>query len=284
MTKLIHKTTKNLLRKLPIFLPAKKLHYLARRFIFKIYNALFPTATILLYHRISDSKNDPHRLCVSPENFREQIKFLKENFRVIPLVQLVREVRSKKLKSKTVVITFYYGYSDNLHNALPVLQELDIPATIFFTAGYVGSNKLFYWDLYAQTGENTPPEDQGRPLTLDEAKTLSTARIIEIGGHTINHPKLAKIPPNEQFVEIFKGKIIVEEMLDIPLLSFAYPFGGRDSFDKNTIELVKKAGFQYACSNTHKRVTNNSNIYALPRYVVRNWNLEEFKKEFTKFI
>src|SRR3989344_9483177 len=95
------------------------------------------------YHKLADPQNDPHLLCVSPENFREQIKFLKENFRIVPLVQLVQEVRSKKLKNKTLTITFDDGYADNLHNALPVLQEHNIPATIFLTAGYIGSNKPF---------------------------------------------------------------------------------------------------------------------------------------------
>jgi peptidoglycan/xylan/chitin deacetylase (PgdA/CDA1 family) len=276
MTKSIYKISKNILRKLPLFISAKKLYYSARRAIFKIYNALFPTAIILLYHRVADTKNDPHQLCVSPENLHEQIKFLKENFRVVSLAQLVGQVRSKKVKNKTIAITFDDGYADNLHNALPVLQEHNIPATIFFTAGYVGSNKPFYWD------ENMSPEDKGRPMTIDEAKTLSNARLIAIGGHTINHPKLAKIPENDQFKEIAEGKKIIEEMLDTPLLSFAYPFGGKDSFNKTTVELVKKAGFHYACSNIHERVTNKSNIYTLPRFIVRNWDLNEFKKEMRK--
>lgn len=278
MTKLIYKKGKNILRKTPFFIPAKKIFRLMRRTVLMLHNAIFPTAIILLYHRVENTKNDPHQLCVSPENFYKQIRFLKENFRVVPLVQLAGEVRSKKLKNKTVAVTFDDGYADNLHNALPILQEHNIPATIFITADHIGSDKPFYWD------ENTSPEDRGRSMTTDEAKTLSTTRLIEIGGHTISHPKLAKLPENEQSQEISRGKQIIEETLNIPLISFAYPFGGKDSFDKTTIELVKKAGFQYACANIHERVTNNSNMHALPRYVVRNWNLEEFKKEFAQFI
>ena len=206
------------------------------------------------------------------------MEYLKENFKIIPLVQLVQDIKTKKIPNNSIVITFDDGYADNLYNALPILQGLNIPATIFITAGHVGSNKPFYWD------ENTSPEDRGRPMTIDEAKTLSGARLIEIGGHTISHPKLAKLPENEQFKEIGNGKQIIEEILNIPLISFAFPFGGKDSFDKTTIALVKKSGFQYACANVHKRVKNISNTYTLPRYVVRNSNLEEFKKEFKKFI
>ena len=249
-----------------------------KKFSHGIRNFFVPTGYIVLYHRVADVKNDPHQLCVSPANFREQIKFLKENFRIVPLVQLVREIRAKKLKNNTMAVTFDDGYADNLHNVLPVLKELNVPATIFLTAGYIGQNKAFYWD------QNTSPEDQGRPMTLDEVKSLSKALLIEIGGHTISHPKLAKIGPIEQFKEIAQGKQIIEEITGFPLLSFAYPFGGKDSFNKTTIELVKKAGFHYGCANIHERVTNNSDIYALPRFIARNWNLIELKTQIKKWV
>ena len=256
-----------------------------KKFIHRIRNLFIPAGYIVLYHRVAEANNDPHRLCVSPENFREQIKFLKENFRVVPLVQLVQEVRSKKLKNKSMALTFDDGYADNLHNALPILQEYNMPATIFLTAGYVGQYKPFYWD--APEGEilnDKAISGLGRPMTQDEAKTLSKARIIEIGGHTINHPKLAKIPQNEQIKEISEGKRIIEEIVGFPLLSFAYPFGAKDSFNKTTIELVKKAGFHCACANIHERVTNRSDIYALPRFIARNWPLLEFKKQLKKWV
>src|SRR3989338_3960849 len=290
---------KRVIRKLALYNSAKYIYYSFGQYRRHLRNLFKPTARILIYHRIADPQNDPYLLCVSPQNFHAQIKFLKENFRVVPLVQLVQEVRSKKLKNETVAITFDDGYVDNLHNALPILEEYGVPATIFITAGYVGGSKPFYWDAPegVDLNERVPmakpsrildrvgtTSELGRPMTIDEAKTLSWAHLIEIGGHTISRPKLDKIPENDQFREIAGGKRIIEKMLDIPLLSFAYPFGGKDSFDKTTIELIKKAGFQYACSNIHKRVTNRSNVYALPRFIARNWNIEEFKKEMTKWV
>lgn len=253
-------------------------NYYFMKLIKKLRNSLTSTGYIVLYHRVAGVKSDPHQLSVSPENFREQIKFLKENFRIVPLVQLVQAVRGKKLKNNTMAITFDDGYADNLYNALPILQEYGVPATMFLTAGCVGQNKTFFWD------ENTPQEDRGRPMTLDEVKTLSKARIVEIGGHTINHLKLAKIAENKQFNEISEGKRIIEEMVGFLLLSFAYPFGGKDSFNKTTIELVKKAAFHYACANIHERVTNRSDIYALPRFIVRNWSAEELKKQIKSWV
>lgn len=64
-------------------------------------------------------------------------------------------------------------------------------------------------------------------MTLDEAKRLSNSRLIEIGGHTISHLNLATLPENEQFEEMGRSKKILEEMLDVPILGFAYPFGDK---------------------------------------------------------
>ena len=244
----------------------------------KLRNFLFPTARILLYHRVADTQNDPHLLCVSTENFRIQIKFLKENFRVVPLTQLVQEVSVRKVQNQSMAITFDDGYADNLYNALPVLEEFKIPATIFLTAGYVGQNKDFYWD------KETPSESRGRPAIIDEAKSLANSRLIELGSHTLNHLKLATLPENEQSRELVESKKTLEKMLAKPFSSFAYPFGDKKSFSKKTVALVKKTGYHYACANTHERVTNKSDIFALPRFVVRNWDLNEFQQKLKEFV
>ncbi len=253
----------------------KKIYRFLIHFKKKMGNIFLPTAYIVLYHRIAKTGSDPHRLCTDPENFREQLKFLKENFHIVPLAQMVRWVREGKLKNNSLAITFDDGYADNLYNALPILKELNIPATIFATAG---SAAEFYWD------EQTPTKDRGRPMTKDELREIAGCNLIEIGAHTITHPKLRKIGIAEQQKEIAESKKSIENIIGTPLLSFAYPFGCLDSFDQNTIRLVKESGFSHACANIHERVTNRSDIYALPRFIARDWNLEEFKKQIKNWI
>jgi peptidoglycan/xylan/chitin deacetylase (PgdA/CDA1 family) len=45
-----------------------------------------------------------------------------------------------------VVVTFDDGYANNLHNAKPLLEHYNIPATVFVTSGHIGQEREFWWD------------------------------------------------------------------------------------------------------------------------------------------
>ena len=101
---------------------------------------------ILLYHRVADVESDPWNLAVSPRNFRDQMRLLAENGACIPLSDLAKGIASGRLPSGSVCITFDDGYSDNLVNAKPILEEFSLPATFFLTSGYLHGNNDFWWD------------------------------------------------------------------------------------------------------------------------------------------
>jgi peptidoglycan/xylan/chitin deacetylase (PgdA/CDA1 family) len=50
---------------------------------------------------------------------------------------------------RAVAITFDDGYADNALAALPLLQEHDIPATVFVTTALLGKTRAFWWDELA---------------------------------------------------------------------------------------------------------------------------------------
>ena len=61
--------------------------------------------------------------------------------------QAVKSIKSGvDLPEKPAVITFDDGYKNNLTIALPILKKYRLPATIFVTAGYVGSSRLMPLD------------------------------------------------------------------------------------------------------------------------------------------
>lgn len=101
-------------------------------------------ALILGYHRIADVTQDTYEVCVSPEYFAEHSDAIRRYTNPISLSKLVQYLKNGSVPPKSVAVTFDDGYVDNLHNAKPVLEKYDIPATVFVCSGYAG--KEFWWD------------------------------------------------------------------------------------------------------------------------------------------
>jgi peptidoglycan/xylan/chitin deacetylase (PgdA/CDA1 family) len=106
-------------------------------------------AVILLYHRVAIPQADPWSICVSPQNFADQLEALRQSRRVVSLGQLVSELEERRLSPEAVAITFDDGYSDNFHTAKPLLERFSVPVTFFLATGYIGRRE-FWWDELAR--------------------------------------------------------------------------------------------------------------------------------------
>lgn len=104
-----------------------------------ISNKLSPPVVVLGYHRVTTLCTDPQLLAVTPENFRQQLEIITRH----PVLRFEEEW---KVRSPSIVITFDDGYADNLLEALPLLEEFNVPATFFVTTGKIGSHEEFWWD------------------------------------------------------------------------------------------------------------------------------------------
>lgn len=105
---------------------------------------------ILLYHRVENLSEDFNMLAVSPQNFRAHMEYLSVNYNIIRLGDIdYKGIYDQKKDS--VIITFDDGYYDWVYNALPVLKEYHIPATMFITTGNVGTDREFWTDNLHRT-------------------------------------------------------------------------------------------------------------------------------------
>lgn len=114
---------------------------------------------VLNYHRITNvpDYNDP--LKVSKNIFEKQIYFLKENYNIITGDELLDIIRNKKpIPNKACLLTFDDGWRDNYTNAYPILKKYDVPAIIFISTDYVGTNNIF-WHEQLQELLNSIPVD-----------------------------------------------------------------------------------------------------------------------------
>ena len=88
---------------------------------------------ILLYHGIDQVNNTQlNARFLSRKKLHEQLKYCKEHFHILSVGDYFQgRFEAGKMN---IAITFDDGYLNNLELALPVLEDLQIPATFFVTA------------------------------------------------------------------------------------------------------------------------------------------------------
>ena len=112
-----------------------------------------------------------------------------------------------------------------------------------------------------------------RTLTEEELTELSDSRLIDIGGHTRNHPWLPALPAREQLDEIRGAKTWLEDRLGRTVSSFSYPYG---AYEPVTSSAVREAGFTNASTCNPAAVNRQLELLELPRLCPGNWDGDEF--------
>ena len=108
------------------------------------------TSVVLTYHRVLE-KWDPTLdysqpgMVVTVPTFERQLAFLHRHFEIVALGALLNGEGSRRVASRPrCVITFDDGWRDNYDLALPILRRRGIPATIFLTTDFIGTERAFW--------------------------------------------------------------------------------------------------------------------------------------------
>ena len=120
---------------------------------------------ILVYHRIARLARDPWSLCVSPDQFKEQLAVIQNQARPIRLCELRSHSKRSVFERPRVALTFDDGYADNLYEAEPLLRQSSVPATMFLVSGSIQLQREFWWDELERVVFE--PAIRGRCLRLD---------------------------------------------------------------------------------------------------------------------
>lgn len=188
---------------------------------------------ILLYHQITalPTDKDPLRLSVSPEQFTEQMDYLKQNnYTCISLEDFVEaKVNAKSHPERAFVITFDDGYLDNYERAFPILQNYNFTATIFLVTNRVGS--IVNWSGL---------ENQRIPLMSWMQVREMQEKGFHFGSHTHTHPDLSQCNNSEVEFELNHSKHVLEQELGKPVNLFAYPY---ESVTMSLEQKVFEAGY-----------------------------------------
>ncbi len=115
------------------------------------------TCIVLMFHRVLPLDeispwND--RLAISVERFEHLLRTLQAQWSYVDLFQWIRAPRRDRA---SFAITFDDGWRDNCEYALPLLRRLSAPATVFVTAGMVGTDRAFWFDRLATVVQTANP-------------------------------------------------------------------------------------------------------------------------------
>ncbi|MGH9146088.1 MAG: polysaccharide deacetylase family protein [Vicinamibacterales bacterium] len=122
-------------------------------------------------------------------------------------------------------------------------------------------------------GTESPPT--ARVLTRSEIARLGGDGLVEIGAHTVSHPTLPSLEPDEQEREIRDSQSLLAAVAGRPITSFAYPHGRHDV---TTRRVVRRAGFERACTSRFGTVGPYTDALRLPRLEVPDCDGEVFNK------
>jgi len=139
-------------------------------------------ACVICYHRIlpddefEADKSPNYNLIVPTSKFAEQMEFLSENHEVVSMDGLVDYLESEPDRDANkfvVAVTFDDGYKDNLTHALPILEQYNIPATIYITTRFPEGDTWMWWnEIWDYLDNNDVLEVNDVP----EGLTISTLR------------------------------------------------------------------------------------------------------------
>ncbi len=197
-----------------------------------------PDTIILCYHALSPSWEA--KLSIIPERFERQLELLIERgFKGACFTEAV----TSPPHEKTLAITFDDAYRSVLDIAQPILERLNLPATVFVPTDYVAKDGILRWPGIDQWLDG-PSASELEPMSWSQLESLEAAGW-EIGSHSGSHPYLTALDDAALENELARSKAACDEHLDRPCVALAYPYG---DVNARVVAAAARAGYKTAAA------------------------------------
>lgn len=188
---------------------------------------------VLCYHAVTDGWPSP--LAVTPAQFERQLRFLiRAGWRPVGQADLIPG------RTRRFHVTFDDAYRSVETEAVPILERLGVPSTVFACSGYADDGGPLDVPELADDVRRHPAE----LATLDwDGLRRIQGRGVTIGSHTVTHPHLPQVSDEQLEAELRDSKARIAAELGRPCRSIAYPYGHEDV---RVHEAAKAAGYEAA--------------------------------------
>ncbi|MBQ4086712.1 MAG: polysaccharide deacetylase family protein [Clostridia bacterium] len=225
---------------------------------------------ILMYHHILKDKGKQGAYVISPEEFREDLSYLKETgYTAIGTKELLAyQEKGEPLPEKPVMLTFDDGYLSYMEYAVPLLEQYGMKAVV----SVVGS----YADTYT---ENKDSNVSYAYLTWEDIRALSGSSHTEIQNHTYDMHKVshgqkgcARLKGEKESVyrerftsDVSAMQTLLKQYTEKEAVCFTYPFGFCCG---EAEEEIKNMGFRMSlcCAEGVNLLEKTSSLFMLKRF------------------
>ncbi len=225
---------------------------------------------IIMYHHISKDKSALGDYVISPEQFENDIKYIKElGYTSITPEELAEFADGKsELPKKPIMITFDDGYLSFYEYAYPILKKYNMKAVL----SVIGKQA----DIYSQCDDCNVNYAHAK---WNQIKEMSDSGLVEISNHSydlhiMGNRKGSMIKSGED-ESSYKTMLVndlnllqkkINEAIGKEPICFAYPYG---KTCKQSYDIIKKTGFKVSlgCEEKINYINNeNPDLYKLGRF------------------
>jgi peptidoglycan/xylan/chitin deacetylase (PgdA/CDA1 family) len=211
---------------------------------------------VLCYHAVSPRWQTPYSL--TPAALRAQVqRLLRMGYEP---ATVSAALASPDAGGRRLVVTFDDALVSVASEALPVLEAVGVPATVFACTDWVGRDEPMRIGYDRWVG--TPQEAELHRLGWEDLASLRE-RGWEVGSHTCTHPRLTRLDDTALARELADSRRLLEERLGAPCRALAYPHGDCDA---RVVAAARRAGYEFAL--TARAGTGAADPLRVPRAVV----------------
>lgn len=208
---------------------------------------------VLMYHHIDHPPKDADKfrldLTVTPQNFRQQMAWLRDNgYSTITPEQYVAAVAyGAALPRKPIMLTFDDGYRNAYEHAFPILKEFGFVGTFFVVTDWITL--------------------QSRPgiLTWAQVKEMRRAGMA-IHSHSREHQDMRERDQAWFDSHILASYVSLEAQIGIQMRVFCFPSG---KYDPNVLPRLRKIGVMAAFTTQDGTYPSATDMLEQPRVRIR---------------